>query len=141
MYLLDINVLIALADFDHVHHEETEAFFQKFCRNGWATCPLVENGFIRIFGHPKYPQGPGTTHGARSVLHRLLSRPGHQFWPDSISLADATAHPNLPGFRDLTDYYLLALAVDHHARLVTLDQRIDPAILKGGPKAFLPVPI
>jgi len=140
MHLLDINVLIAMADMDHVHHQPVEGFFQSHGRDGWATCPLVENGFIRIFGHPKYPQGPGSTQGARVVLRDLLARPGHQFWPDAISLTDAAAYRELPGHRDLTDYYLLALAIRHGARLATLDQRIDPSLLPNGPAAFYPIP-
>lgn len=141
MHLLDINVLIAMADLDHVHHRQTESFFLRTCRDGWATCPLVENGFLRIFGHPKYPQGPGSCEGARRVLARLLARPGHQFWPDEISLADAAKYPSLPATRDLTDYYLLALAIHRGTRLATLDQRIDPTLLPNGPGAFYPIPL
>ena len=139
MHLLDINVLIAMADLDHEHHQTVEAFFQKHGRDGWATCPLVENGFIRTFGHAKYPQGPGSTQGARMVLRELLARPGHQFWPDAVSLTDATSYRELPGCRDLTDYYLLALAIHHDSRLVTLDKRIDPGLLPNGPAAFFPL--
>jgi predicted nucleic acid-binding protein len=100
---------------------------------------LVENGFIRIFGHPKYPQGPGSTQGARIVLRELLARPGHQFWPDAVSLTDAASYRELPVCRDLTDYYLLALAIHHDARLATLDRRIDSALLPNGPAAFFPI--
>ena len=139
MHLLDINVLIAMADLDHEHHQVVEAFFQKHGRDGWATCPLFENGFIRIFGHPKYPQGPGSTQGARVVLRELLARPGHQFWPDAVSLTDAASYRELPVYRDLTDYYLLALAIHHDARLATLDKRIDPALLPNGLAAFFPI--
>jgi toxin-antitoxin system PIN domain toxin len=136
MHLLDINVLIAMADPDHVHHHLVEDFLHKSGRDGWATCPLVENGFIRIFGHPKYPQGPGSTQSARIVLSGLLARAGHQFWADDISIADSAVYQNLPASRDLTDYYLLALAIHHQARLATLDQRIDPSLLPKGPQAF-----
>lgn len=140
MFLLDVNVLIALVDQDHIHHDLAENFFRENSRLGWATCPLIENGFLRIFGHPRYPQGPGSTRAAREVLRDLVAHAGHQFWPDSLSLTDTATYPELPGSQDITDYYLLALAIHHQARLATLDQRIDPALLPRGLQSFLPLP-
>lgn len=102
--------------------------------------PLIENGFLRIFGHPRYPQGPGSTRAAREVLRDLLAQPGHQFWTDSLSLMDTAAYPELPSSQDITDYYLLALAIHHQASLATLDQRLDPALLPRGLQSFFPLP-
>jgi toxin-antitoxin system PIN domain toxin len=132
MHLLDVNALIALADPLHVHHETVTRWFAQTHREGWATCPLTENGFIRIIGHPQYPEGPGTSDAARRLLNALRAQPGHQFWPDAVSLCDTTRFRTLPGARDLTDFYLLALAVEHEARFATLDRRFDPATLPGG---------
>jgi toxin-antitoxin system PIN domain toxin len=136
MLLFDINVLIALGDRDHVHRTAALDLLKTARTTGWATCPLIENGFLRILGHPNYPQGPGSPQIARTVLASLTSQPGHQFWSDDFSLLDRKAFPSLPAAKNLTDYYLLALAVRHHARFATLDRRIDPALIRGGAAAF-----
>ncbi len=135
--LLDVNFLIALGDSNHVHADAALQFFaNEACRSGWATCPLTENAFLRIFGHPNYPSGSKSTSDARRVLLSIRANPGHQFWPDEISLLDEKMFPTLPASKDLTDVYLLALAVKHQAQLVTFDQRIDPTIITGGTSAY-----
>ena len=136
MYLLDVNVLISLIDPFHVHHEKVTGWFVEIHRDGWATCPITQNGFIRILGNPNYPQGTGSTVETRELLARLCEQPGHQFWEDSLSLTDKLKYPELPTSKNLTDYYLLALVVSRKAKLATLDQRIAPAILTGGESAL-----
>jgi len=141
MFLLDANILIALGDADHVHHDRAMRFFaQQAIAEGWATCPLTENAFLRILGHPNYVGGPGSPALARRSLVSIVSAPGHQFWPDSISLTDVRSFPALSNSKLLTDLYLLALAVHGGASLATLDRRIDPALLPGGPEAYYVVP-
>jgi uncharacterized protein len=134
--LLDTNVLIALADEQHVHHHEANVFFQKACKLGWATCPIVESGFLRIFGHPNYPGGPGSPGQARILLHEYRAEPGHQFWSASLSPCEPSHFPVLPASRHLTDFYLLALSIDHGGTLATFDRRIDPDSLRGGAAAY-----
>ncbi len=137
IHLLDVNVLIALGDSNHPHRAAALQFFEKCATlEGWATCPLTENAFIRIFGAHSYPHGPGSTAEARRVLNTFRAAPGHQFWPDDLSLADTHAFTNLPASPHLTDLYLLALAVKHGSKLATFDQRIDPAQLAGGAAAL-----
>lgn len=136
MHLLDINMLIALLDSHHIHHRKTRKWFLKCHRDGWATCPLTENGFIRIFGHANYPGGPQSTEDARLLLASLCRQPGYQFWPDDVSLCRRETYARLPGSKHLSDYYLLALAITHKARLTTLDARIDATMLKGGARAY-----
>ena len=137
IYLLDVNVLVALGDSNHPHRTTALQFFEKCAtREGWATCPLTENAFIRIFGSASYPYGPGTTSEARRVLNTFCSAPGHQFWPDDLSFANTRTFPNLPVSQQLTDLYLLALAVKRGSKLATFDQRIDPAHLPGGAAAL-----
>ncbi len=136
MFLLDVNLLIALADADHEHHLPAHRFFKQAMRQGWATCPLTENGFLRIIGHPNYPQGTGSPETARVLLRAYLESPGHQFWPDSISLSDERICPNLPPSKHLTDIYLLALAVHHGGRLASFDRRMNPAQVPGGAGAY-----
>ncbi len=141
IHLLDINVLIALCDPAHPHRPAARSFFTSgLMRDGWATCPLVENGFLRIFGARKYPGGPGSPKAARTVLAGLLAVGGHQFWPEDLSLTDALRFPNLPASDDLTDLYLLGLAVKHGGRFATFDAGIDASLILGGLAAYYCIP-
>lgn len=135
--LLNANVLIALGDSNHPHRAAALEFFVECATvEGWATCPLTENAFIRIFGASSYPNGPGSSAEARRVLNSFRAAPGYQFWPDDLSLTDPQAFPNLPSSKHLTDVYLLALAITHGGRLATLDRSIDPAQVAGGSAAL-----
>ena len=136
MFLLDVNLLIALLDEWHPHHGAALAFFPGAQARGWATCPITENGFLRILGHPGYREGPGTAEGARKLLTALCASPGHQFWPDEATLRDMKQLPKLPASGHLTDVYLLALAARRGGQLATFDRRIDPKWVVGGAKAL-----
>lgn len=134
MYLLDINILIALADPDHEHHGKAESFFLANHQRGWATCPITENGFVRIISNPTYPNGPGGTDAACTILKQLCAYEGHRFWPDDLSLRSA---PALPVSKHLTDHYLLSLAMHRQGKLVTLDRHIQAALIPGGADAYV----
>lgn len=137
IHLLDANVLIALGDSNHSHRAAALRFFEKSATvEGWATCPLTENAFLRILGGSTYPGGPGFPGEARRLLETLRAAPGHVFWPDDLSLSDNRFFPTLPASSRLTDLYLLGLAVKHGGRFVTFDAGIDPALVLGGPRAF-----
>lgn len=118
--LLDINVLIALLDADHSLHERAKEWFRRDAPRGWASCPTTQNGCARVIAHPSYPNALPV----RPVLERLLEAtrsPYHEFWTDDVSLlepriADAS---RIHGPRQLTDLYLLALAVHRGGRFVT----------------------
>ena len=84
--LLDVNVLIALIDPAHVGHDAAHRWFEKERGAPWATCPLTENGVIRIVSHPRYPNTPGSPTVAAGIVAKLRQLPGHVFWPDDISL-------------------------------------------------------
>ncbi len=138
IHLLDINVLIALCDPPPPHAAAArKAFTAELTRDGWATCPLIENGFLRILGSRKYPGGPGSAQAARHLLAGILASPGHQFWPDDLSLTSAGTFPHLPASEQITDFCLLALAVKHGGRFATFDARIDPSLIPGGAKAYV----
>ena len=135
--LLDANVLIALGDSNHPHRAVALRFFEQHATvEGWATCPLTENAFVRILGGSNYPGSPRSTLAARRMLASLLNAPGHQFWPDDLSISDNRFFPALPVSKNLTDLYLLGLAVKHGGRLATFDRHIDPSLIPGGPNAF-----
>ncbi len=139
--LLDANVLIALMVEDHPHHAAVVQFFPQAQSEGWATCPITENALLRIVGDPSFPGGPGTPQAVRTQFQSYLASPGHQFWPDAVSLADSRALPELPSAKKLTDFYLLALAVKNQGRLVTFDRKIDPSAIPGGAAALHLLPI
>jgi toxin-antitoxin system PIN domain toxin len=142
MHLLDVNVLVALCDPAHEFHRNATAWFGRVRSEGWSSCPITENGLVRIFGHPGYPGGPGSPAKARPLLQALLRTPGHVFWPDEVSIGDPGVFPSLDGAPSagLTDLYLLGLAVHRGARFATFDRRIDPAVLPGGTSALVIVP-
>ena len=139
MNLLDVNLLIALCDADHQHHAPATQWFRANRSAGWATCPLTENGLLRVMGHVAYPGGPGSPEGVRPLLQHLRSLPGHLFWKDDISIADPQKLRSLQGAtsRQLTDLYLLALAVHYRGCLATLDARIDPSPVPGSAQALI----
>lgn len=136
MFLFDVNLLIALLDEWHPHHAAALDFFPDAQARGWATCPITENGFLRILGHAGYRQGPGTAEGARTLLAALCASPGHQFWPDEATLLDTKRLAKLPVPGHLTDAYLLALAAQRSGQLATFDRRVDPRWVAGGSKAL-----
>ena len=130
--LFDVNVLIALHDSDHVHHHVASAWLQENGEHGWASCPLTQNGCLRIMAQPGYgkPQPLATL---VAMLGRSTSTRFHEFWADSISLIDTAQfhHAHIHNPRQLTDLYLLALAVHHGGRLVTFDRLIALSAVPG----------
>lgn len=123
--LLDINVLLALLDAGHVDHQRAQEWISKEIRHGWASCALTQNGFVRIISQPKYPS-PISPSLAIELLRRATGTEHHEFWSSSISLLDAgrIQSSHVHGPRQVTDIYLLALAVEHRGRFVTFDRSI-----------------
>lgn len=123
--LLDINVLLALLDSDHVDHGRARDWVSAEISHGWASCAITQNGFVRIISQPRYPSpvSPGVAIG---LLARAAGTEHHEFWPCSVSLLDEKMidHSRLHGPRQVTDAYLLALAASHDGRLVTFDQSV-----------------
>ena len=85
--LLDVNVLIALVDPQHVQHEPSHLWFQAHGCHGWATCPLTQNALLRILGNPRYPNSPGGPFVVMSLLQELLTRWSYVFGPDVFALS------------------------------------------------------
>lgn len=124
--LLDVNVWIALLDDSHVHNLEALALFQRPTLR-IATCPLIENGVLRVLNLPGYSQrGPAGFDVVRAKLALACADVDHQFWPDDISLrTDGLVNwSRVFGHGQITDLYLLALAVAHQGALATFDHRI-----------------
>ncbi len=126
MSLLDVNVLVALAWPNHIHHPAAIAWFQVHHRAGWATCPLTESGFVRVSSNRQaIPTARGVPE-ALAVLRRWRAQPGHGFWTDDVSIAacDEVDAGRIAGYRQVTDAHLLALAVRRAGRLVTFDRGV-----------------
>ena len=133
-FLLDVNVLIALVDPTHVQHDAAHEWFAQQGHKAWATCPLTENGLLRIVGHVRYPSSPGTPGAVAHLLATLRALPGHAFWPDDISLLDARwiDATRLLSAAQVTDSYLLALACAHGGQLASFDRRLVTDAVRGG---------
>ena len=130
--LLDVNVLVALFDQDHPHHDAAHEWFAANRGSGWATCPITENGLVRILSNPAYSGGREPPSATRDRLDALCASGGHQFLRDHISFRDEDRF-DLRGatHRQLTDIYLLALAVSEGGRLATFDRGIPLAAVEG----------
>jgi len=136
--LLDVNVLIALLDADHVSHRAATVWFEREGPSGWASCPITQNGCVRIMSHPGYPN-PLPVALVLARLADACAAPFHAFWPDDVSLLDpAIADPSrIHGPRQLTDIYLVALAVRHRGRFVTFDRSIALEAVRGAARHVL----
>ena len=123
--LLDVNVLIALIDPAHEFHSCAHEWLDRNQRHGWATCPITENGCLRIMSRPGYPFPGLTVELVRGILADLIRVKGHQFWPDSLSILEQNRFDfSETGTKNVTDVYLLGLATSVGGRLVTFDRTI-----------------
>ena len=130
--LLDVNVLIALLDAAHIHHQRARQWLEQSLHHGWASCPLTQNGCLRIMAQPAYPQALPLAAVAQR-LGQAAATPAHLFIADDYSLLDADSlhWPQLLGHRQVTDAYLLGLAVRHGCRFVSFDARVNLAAVPG----------
>lgn len=130
--LLDVNVLIALLDAGHAHHKRASQWLSQEIQHGWASCPLTQNGCLRIMAQPAYPQALPLPAIGRRLL-QATAHPAHRFIADDYSLLDDSRinWQSLLGHRQITDSYLLGLAVKHDCRFVSFDARINPEVVIG----------
>ena len=129
--LLDVNVLIALLDPDHISHKAAMGWFDKHALEGWASCPITQNGCIRVMSNANYPNALPV----QAVVKHLAdacAQDVHLFWSDEISLLDEEVFDStrILGPRQLTDIYLLGLAVVHEGRFVTFDSKVPLAAVR-----------
>jgi uncharacterized protein len=126
VYLLDVNVLISLAWPEHRQHALVRRWFAHHSSKGWATCPMVQAGFVRIVSNPAFSQRSVSVQEAIEGLGASLRDDSHQFWPDSITFTDAVRvlKRSITGHQQITDAYLVALAIQNRGKLATLDRGI-----------------
>lgn len=125
-FLLDVNVLIALVDADHMHHDPAHDWFDTLADTEWLTCPITQNGAIRVVTGPRYVNGPVRFADAVDSLRTVIAKGSHVFVPDDFSLLD-DSHVDvakLASAAQITDTYLLALASSQNAAFVTFDKRM-----------------
>lgn len=139
--LLDVNVLIALLDAGHVHHIRATRWLEQHIPEGWASCPVTQNGCLRIMAQPAYPKAPPL----KSIANRLaqaITHPAHTFVADDYSVLDSDRIDwcHLLAHRQITDAYLLGLAVRNDCCFTTFDARIDLAIVRGARPDHLVAP-
>lgn len=136
-----MNVLVALFDPGHLHHQAAHKWFARTREGGWATSPQTENGFVRVVSNPAYPGRRTTVADAVARLRRFAASGHHTPWPDDVSiLREQVLDPShLAGHGEITDAYLLALAVHHQGALATFDPSIRTSAVPGFRPEFLTV--
>jgi uncharacterized protein len=122
-FLLDVNVLVAMAWPQHVAHEKVLKWLSRKAAPGWATCPLTQAAFVRILSNRAFSSKAVHPEQAVALLQSNLAHPAHQFWTDEIDLATALklVGQQLTGHQQVNDAYLLGLALHKGAKLATLD--------------------
>ena len=139
-FLLDVNVVISLIDPTHVHHDRAHRWFAKQAIDEWLSCPITQNGAVRIIGNPKYAnrQPVGT---AMDSVRSLCDVGAHRFVADTLSIFGPGFDQNrMLSSSQITDTYLLALAVSEHALLATFDTRITTSAVDGGAAGVFHIP-
>lgn len=132
-YLLDVNLLVALAWPTHVHHGAALAWFRRSQASGWATCPLTQSSFVRVSSNSSVVSDAKSPQEAIHLLRRIVALPHHVFWHDDVSVASSEFLDEVPlvGYRQVTDAHLLALAESRGGMLATLDGKIRSLVPRG----------
>jgi uncharacterized protein len=129
--------LIALCDPNYVDHQRVALWFEEIGGKAWGSCPITENGFIRILSNPNYPGLSGSVSVAAKLLQRLRRQKGHEFWADDYSIVDGPIDLcRLAGHKQITDLYLLGLAVRRKGRFTSVDKHIPAELVQGEAEAY-----
>lgn len=131
--LLDVNLLVALAWPNHVHHAQAHRWFGARRPLGWATCSIVELGFIRVSSNVRAVPAAVSPQEAASLLQRITALPGHRFWADDVQFAVSpqVARSRIVGHQQVTDAHLVGLALRHAGRLATFDRGVRALVAAG----------
>lgn len=133
MYLLDVNIIISIVDPEHIHHDLAFNWFRKNSAKGWATCPITENGFIRIISNNYYKNLKISSSEAIDALQELKDnyQEWHKFIPDNVSFNDGEIFDtSFLKSNNTTDNYLVGLAYKNNIKLLTIDREISTICLK-----------
>jgi hypothetical protein len=132
VHLLDVNVLVALVWPAHLGHLRTQDWFAENAKNGWASCPFTQAGCVRILSNPSFSRDAVTAQEAIKLLTANLNHPSHRFWPDDVSFPEAVylVKKQMQGHQQVTDAYLLGLALHRKAKLATMDRGVASLLPK-----------
>jgi hypothetical protein len=124
--LLDVNLLVALAWPNHVHHDLAHSWFAAHREQGWATCPLTQSSFVRVSSNRRVVPTATSPAEARALLRGIVALSGHVFWLDDVRFVDSELidETRLAVHRQVTDVHLLAIARRHGGCLATLDRGV-----------------
>jgi len=136
MHLLDINFLLAVFFKKHPHHEKAAQYYREFSAHGWATCPITENGFLRIGLQQVFRDEAQSSSNLRNALRAWKLNSNHQFWADDISITNDLIL-EIPENKSVTELYLLALAVKNGGKFISFDKRIQADLVRGGKSALI----
>ncbi len=133
--LLDVNLLVALAWPNHVHHRAAHRWFSGRTGHPWATCSIVELGFVRVSSNARAVPAAVSPQDAMALLRRITALPGHRFWPDDVRVAESAhvARARLVGPQQVTDAHLAGLAIRHGGCLATFDRGVRALVPQGVP--------
>jgi toxin-antitoxin system PIN domain toxin len=132
--LLDVNVLIALLWPEHEFHVRAQRWFGEHAgQAGWATCPTTQIGFVRVLSNPAFSRRSVSARDALGVLRASLGHPAHHFWTEDIGIAQAVAYleKKIVGHQQVTDAYLLGLAIHKRGKLASFDEGIRSLLPEG----------
>lgn len=123
-YLLDVNVLVALLWPAHESHQLALRWFHRLGRKGWATCGITQAGFVRIVSNPAFTRDALSPQQAIELLETNAGHPAHRLWKDENGFLSLVAPfaDRITGSRQVTDAFLLGLALRNKGKVATLDQ-------------------
>ncbi len=133
--LLDVNLFVALAWPNHVHHLPAHRWFARRARHGWATCSIVELGFVRVSSNARVTPAAVSPQEAAATLRQMTALPHHSFWTDEVRFAesDDVALSRVVGHQQITDAHLVGLAIAHGGCLATFDRGVRALVRSGLP--------
>lgn len=136
--LLDVNVLIDLADRYHENHDVAHRWLKRNAAHGWASCAITENGLVRIVSNPRYPNSTRSPALVIQMLAMLRQMSGHVFWNECASLLDDSIFriDEITSHKQVTDIYLLGLARSYRGHFATFDRHIRTEAVIGGREAL-----
>jgi toxin-antitoxin system PIN domain toxin len=140
-FLLDVNVLIAMAWPTHRDHQKVHEWLARHARDGWATCPLTQISFVRILSNPAFSANALTPTDALTLLQANLAHPAHRFWADEVNMIDSLKPfaQKLTGHQQVTDAYLLGLAIHKRGKLATMDRAVRTLLPDKSPERYFVV--
>jgi hypothetical protein len=140
-YLLDVNILVALLWPAHEAHHAALKWFERTGAKGWATCSVTQAGFVRIVSNPAFTRDALSPQQAMELLQVNTKHPGHRFWKDEAGFLTVAAPfaDRIVGHRQVTDAFLLGLALRHRAKVATLDRGMLGLVPEGMPERPLEI--